>query len=202
MERLLSLSLGVLLVLGGCSSMSKSQCRGYDWQTVGHRDGLEGAKPAALLRYQDACLKHGVTPDRDAYLAGWNEGVVQYCQPGNAFVVGTRGAGYGNVCPSHLQDDFRAAYSDGRQIYVARTEVAHTRAAIEQREQRVRDLKVELIDIAAAMLAPEHTPSERAAMLLTAKDLGQEQGRLEAELADLRVELALKTERLARLTSA
>ncbi|MFU8817946.1 MAG: DUF2799 domain-containing protein [Pseudomonadales bacterium] len=104
MERLIALGfVAALFTLSGCSSMSKSQCLGYDWQTVGHRDGLAGAKPAALLRYQDACTKHGVTPDRAAYLDGWNEGIVQYCDPGNAFSVGARGAGYGNVCPAAMQ---------------------------------------------------------------------------------------------------
>lgn len=92
-----------LLALGGCASLSKSQCLANDWQTVGYRDGLSGTNSSALLRHENACVKHGVIPDREAYLAGWREGVEQYCQPANGFAAGERGAGYSNVCPAHLQ---------------------------------------------------------------------------------------------------
>jgi hypothetical protein len=188
----LALAVG-LLALGGCASTTKNQCLVGDWQTLGYRDGLNGTQSTALLRHQNSCMKHGVTPDREAYLTGWREGVVQYCQPDNGFDVGNSGAGYGNVCPEHLQQQFRAAYSDGRQLYLARVELNNLRHGIEQRETRLRDVKSEIAGITAELLSPEATTADRAALLLTAKDLAEEKGRLESEIEDLKLELAMKS---------
>jgi hypothetical protein len=182
-----------LLAVGGCASVSKNQCLVGDWETVGYRDGLNGAQSTALLRHQNTCLKHGVTPDREAYMGGWRNGVVQYCQPDNGFDVGNRGAGYANVCPEHLAHPFRAAYNDGRQLYLARVELDNLRTGIEQRELRLRDLKSELAGITAAVVSPATTTADRAALLVTAKDLAEEKGRLETEIEDLKLELAMKS---------
>jgi outer membrane murein-binding lipoprotein Lpp len=186
-------------VLAGCASLSKNQCLAGDWQTVGYRDGLAGAQQTSLMRYQDACMKHGVNPDREAYLAGWRDGVSQYCQPGNAFRIGESGGGYGNVCPAHLQGDFNAAYQDGRRLYLAGAEVIRLHDLLQSHDNRVREIQAELTAIAASMFDPHYEPAERAAMVLTAKDLGEEKGRLESDMRSLRVELAAKEEELAHL---
>jgi hypothetical protein len=197
-------TLTVLLVLAlslltGCASLSKSQCLADDWQTVGYRDGLAGAQQSNLLRHQNACVKHGVHPDRAAYIAGWHDGVTQYCRPGNAFRLGERGAGYGNVCPEHMQTDFDLAYQDGRRIHLAGVEVDRLRGLLQSHDLRVRDIKAELTGIAAAMLESHHTPADRAAMLLTAKDLAEEKAHLERDMDALRLELVVKEEELAHL---
>lgn len=200
MSRLL---LGTMLLgtslLAGCASLSKSQCLANDWQTVGYRDGLAGVQQANLMRHQNACMKHGINPDRQAYLAGWHDGVTQYCQPANAFRVGERGAGYGNVCPTHLQMDFDLAYQEGRQLYLAGAEVNRLRELLQSHDHRVRDIKTELTGIAAAMLESHHDAADRAAMLLTAKDLTEEKTHLERDMELLRVELAAKEEALDHL---
>lgn len=185
--------------LSGCASLSKSQCLADDWQTVGYRDGLAGVQQSNLLRHQNACVKHGVHPDRNAYLSGWHDGVTQYCRPGNAFRLGERGAGHGNVCPAHLQTDFDLAYEDGRSLYLAGAEVGRLRELLQSHDLRVREIKTELAGITAAMLEPHHTPADRAAMLLTAKDLAEEKAHLERDMDTLRLELAAKEEELAHL---
>lgn len=187
------------LALGGCASLSKNQCLANDWETVGYRDGLSGTPSSALLQHQDACVKHGVIPDRNAYLAGWSEGVDQYCQPANGFAVGHNGVAYSNVCPAHLQSAFYAAYQDGQHLYLARTEVVSIQHAISQREQRLRQVKSELAGIAGGMLDGESTTADRATLLLNAKDLAEEQGQLNAEIDELEVELAMKSEHLEAL---
>jgi DNA repair exonuclease SbcCD ATPase subunit len=199
MPRPFAIAAFCLLALGGCASMSKSQCLANDWETVGYRDGLSGTQSSALMQHQNACMKHDVVPDRQAYLAGWREGVEQYCQPANGFAAGERGAGFSNVCPAHLQGSFHAAYRDGRQLYLAQSEINSLVSAINQREQRLREVKSELAGIAGGMLDGETTTADRAAMLLTAKDLAQEQGRLESEIDDLQAEVAVKSERLEHL---
>ena len=81
----LSVCLAALFLASGCATLSESQCVASDWQTVGYADGLKGAQSSQLLKHQNACVKHGVIPERDAYLAGWEEGVRQYCLPENGF---------------------------------------------------------------------------------------------------------------------
>ena len=197
--RLICAALTGLLALGGCASLSESQCLASDWQTIGYRDGLGGVQSSALMKHQNACMKHGVVPDRESYLAGWREGVEQYCQPHNGFSAGESGSGYSNVCPPHLQDAFHAAYRDGRQLYLARSEVASLYREIDAREYRLREIKAELAAIAGGMLDSESTTADRATMLITAKDLALEQGELERELEGLRTEAAIKAERLEHL---
>jgi hypothetical protein len=192
-------ALAGMALLAGCASLSKSQCLADDWQTVGYRDGLAGVQQGNLMRHQNACIKHGVQPDREAYLAGWRDGVTQYCQPANGFRVGENGSGYGNVCPAHLQGDFTSAYQDGRRLYLAGAEVHRLRELLASHDHRIRDIKGELTAITAAMLEPQHTPADRAAMLLTAKDLVEEKSHLERDMDGLRVELAVKEEELTHL---
>jgi hypothetical protein len=197
-RRLTFIALLSMLALGGCaSSLSESQCLANDWETIGYRDGLSGSDgSSALMRHMDACVKHGVTPDRNAYLAGWEDGVDQYCQPANGFNLGRRGSGYSNVCPARLQSAFHAAYHDGRRLWEARSEVNQVAGAIADRERRLDEIKAEMAAITGAMLEAEWTIADRAQMLITAKDLGEEQGRLGSEIEELEVELEVKRARL------
>lgn len=183
----------------GCSSLSRNQCVAGDWETVGYRDGAGGVASSRLLDHHDACVAHGVVPDRNAYLAGWQDGIAQYCQPANGFSLGQRGVAYGNVCPLRLNGAFRAAYQDGQRIYMAHTEVANVQHEISQRQQRLQSIKNELAGIAGSVLDSGSTTADRAQMLLTANDLAQEQGRLNSEIDELERELEYKSERLEDL---
>ena len=87
---LITVALFGVLAMSGCATLSESQCIASDWQTVGFRDGVSGTQSSQLLKHQNACVKHGIVPDRQAYLAGWDDGVEQYCQPRNGFAAGER----------------------------------------------------------------------------------------------------------------
>lgn len=188
-----------LAALGGCASLSESQCIASDWQTVGYADGKNGTSQSQLLKHQNACMKHGVIPDRDAYLAGWNEGVAQYCTPQNGFAAGERGAAYSNVCPEHMHDAFYAAYQNGRQLHLAQAEINSLQRAIAQKEHRLNHVAEEIADTEALLIEADLTSLERRALLDDTKALAQEQGALQTEIQDLKVDVALKAERLELL---
>lgn len=188
-----------LVIVGGCASLSESQCIASDWQTVGHRDGMSGRDHSQLLKHQNACVKHGVVPDRDAYLAGWNEGVAQYCQPQNGFAAGEGGSGYNNVCPEHMHDAFYAAYQNGRQLHLAQAEINTLQRAIGQKEHRLGHLKKEISTTEALLIEAKLTSLQRRELLDETKALAQEQGKLETEIQDLKVDVALRAERLELL---
>jgi hypothetical protein len=187
------------LILSGCATLSESQCVASDWETVGYRDGLSGTPSSQLLKHQNACVKHGVVPDRETYLSGWQEGVEQYCQPDNGFAVGQRGGGYSSICPEHLKDVYYAAYQDGRLLYTAQSEINQMNRQISQKQARIKQINTELGKVESALVSDD-TPTERRLELLnTTKELAEENGQLETEIQDLKVTVALKTERLSKL---
>lgn len=198
-QSLLSGALGAALLLSGCATMSESQCIAGDWQTVGYRDGLNGTASSQLLQHQNACMKHGIAPDRDEYLLGWHSGVEQYCQPENGFNVGKRGGGYSSICPNHLKDAYYAAYQDGRLIYTAQSEVDRINRQISQKEYRIEQLQDDLAGAEAALISDGISSEERMALLLESKELAEKQGSLKAEITQLKVDLALKSEQLREL---
>ena len=187
------------LALSGCATLSESQCIASDWQTVGYRDGLSGTQSSQLLKHQNACVKHGIVPDRQAYLAGWDQGVAQYCQPQNGFSAGESGAQFANVCPAHMKDSFYAAYKEGQQLYLARSEISSLQRSISQKEYRLKQVKAQLAEAEVHLVDGATTALERRHLLEETKSLSQEQGKLETEIQNLKVEVAVKAERLENL---
>lgn len=196
-----TIPLVVIATLCGCQSqsVSQSQCLAGDWETIGYRDGADGYRSTQLLEHQNACVKHGIIPDRAAYMAGWERGVREYCVADNGFDVGARGDGHNNICPDDQRDAFLSAYHDGRQLYLARADVANLEQAVGQREYRLEQVKAGIVSSAAEQLDPTLPPAARVDLLATTERLAEEKGRIEAELPRLRQELALKTQTLAAL---
>lgn len=81
----------LLLALGGCASMSETQCQVADWQRVGLNDGANGVAESHLADYVKDCAKVGVEPDAVAYRRGWDAGIVRFCTPANGWREGTQG---------------------------------------------------------------------------------------------------------------
>jgi len=188
-----------LLLISGCASLSESQCVAGDWETVGYRDGIAGKQSTQLLQHQNACMKHGAVPDRNAYLAGWEDGVRQFCLPGNGFTAGEAGRSFANICPDDLQDAYYAAYQEGRRLYLAKSEIDELNRTIAQKEYRLKQLDAEINSVEAELISDETSALQRVRLLDKTKELAAEQGELEAEIQQLTVDVALKGERLQSL---
>ena len=197
--RIATAALLASLLLSGCASLSESQCMAGDWQTVGYRDGLAGHQSAQLLTHQNACGKHGVVPDRTAYLNGWEEGVDRYCQPTNGFLLGERGAGYTNVCPVHQQAAFYSAYQEGRQLHLANVEITQLNRSITEKTNRLKSIAAERSSAEAALVDDTTSAHERRELLDLTRELTREEGQLQAEIQEQKIDVALKTERLKLL---
>jgi len=181
-----------LIILSGCgggASVSQNQCIASDWQTLGYRDGVNGLRSSQLLKHQDACVEHGIIPDRTGYMAGWNEGVREYCQPNNAFEIGELGRGHNNVCPGKMQTTFTTAYREGRKLYLLRVEVANIERAIAQSEQRLEAVKAEIVSSATDQLNPLLSPADRVDLAARTHRLTEERHRLSHEIPALLDEL-------------
>jgi len=196
---ILTLSL-LVAACGSRPTVSENQCIAGDWQTVGYRDGTAGYRSTALLAHQDACGEHGIVPDRAGYMAGWEEGIREYCEPNNGFDVGERGQGHNNVCPEDLRGSFLDAYHQGRSLYLARVAVDNVDRALAQKSARLESVKSEIVSVAAAQFSGTLMPAERMELLARLQRLNDEQHALEAELSDLEVVREQKIRELDQVT--
>lgn len=135
---------GALLV-GSCATLSQEQCLAGNWHAIGVADGEQGYAASRLSEHTEACARHGVTPDSNAYFAGREQGLSRYCTPGNAFRIGSSGGSYGGVCPPGLESDFVAALSDGQIVWNAqrrlndlRNERSNAQSRADQLERDIR----------------------------------------------------------------
>lgn len=193
------LPLPLVLACAHAPSVSESQCAAGDWQTIGYRDGALGFHASRLLEHQDACVPHGVTPDRAAYQLGWQEGIVEFCTPRNAYEIGLRGDPVDSACPAPLRDAFVSAWDRGHRLCVARDRVAEIEQAIASKTLRLETIDEEMIVTASAQLDPLLLPAHRIQLAARVKQLYDEKVRLTAEIPALEKELAIRTSELEEL---
>ncbi len=190
------------LVLGGCAgnpSVSENQCRAGDWQTIGFRDGANGFSSTRLLAHQEACGEFAIVPERTAYLKGWQDGLTSFCTADNGFNLGNRGASFNTVCARDMAEPFATAYHDGRQLYLARSEVNRLNRLINNKEARLDQLKQEIVGATTAQLVPDLTPEERIGLVAKLEQLISERAEIEEELPELERDLAAAEYELDRL---
>lgn len=132
-----TLSLLVLLTLGGCETLSRSECATGDWYSIGMRDGANGHTEDRFLDNAKACAEHGVQADRERWLEGRERGLERYCTARNAFGVGAQNAAYQGVCTGAAEEDFQHGYQLGRALAEARSRRSHWGEEIHRIHQRL-----------------------------------------------------------------
>ncbi|WP_417773971.1 DUF2799 domain-containing protein [Stappia sp.] len=133
-----------LLALAGCETVSKEQCVAGDWSELGKADGAQGH---LTKRFEDVvkdCGRYGITPDADAYMAGWHQGVRLYCTPQNGFSLGRQGKELSPVCPAQTAALFRQSHDLGRRIWKAEDRLRDTERRISSAESRLRETRTKL----------------------------------------------------------
>ena len=171
--------------LGGCAGMSGDECITSDWAAIGYEDGARGYTTDRISQRRKACAKHGVTPDFAAYQNGRQQGLVEYCQPGRGFDVGSNGGRYNGVCSVDLEADFLDAYNAGYHLYTLRSNVNRANSAINAKERELQRIEDEMRAKEASLISEETTTEERVLLLVDLKDLSERTGQLEAEIQDL-----------------
>jgi len=122
------------LLIAGCATMDKSECRSADWRTIGLEDGAAGRQLSYVGNHRRSCAEYGVTPNLDAYRDGHADGARQFCTPLNGFRQGRAGRSYGGICPADLEGGFLAAHATGRRLHDLSSEIDHL-----QRDARQMD---------------------------------------------------------------
>ena len=199
----LTATLLVMVLLGtGCASkpsVTEYQCRAGDWQTIGFADGAAGKASTRLLQHQEACGGFGIVPGRTAYLAGWQEGLANYCTADNGFHMGQRGNSLNQVCTDELREPYASAFADGRQLYVARRDVRQLSAQLEGMDNRLAQIKQELIGATTAQLVPDLTAEERLRLLAKVESLAEERAEIKAQIPNTAQALVEAEDYLAQL---
>jgi len=161
--------------LAGCATISEDECVTGSWSDIGYKDGVNGTARGKLADYAKTCAKYGVTPDRTAYLAAFDQGLLKYCTYEQGFERGENGRSFNQVCGGDPQSGFAQGYDDGRIIYEIHAE--HKRLI-----ETYDDTLEALIEVRRRLAEDELEPEER-------KRLTKKQYRLEGELDDNRIDI-------------
>ena len=189
---------GVLLavsIAGGCATMSESECINADWREVGRNDGLEGRRQTQLARHYDACVKYGITPDREQYMEGRESGLAVYCTQDSGYWEGRNGAGYQRVCPANSEAAFLAGYRAGQSVFDAIEKVRSVRAEMASAKDRIGSLEDEIRKLESA---DGETDGEDRKPAGNAEGRRREIRQLDDQLESLRVLRALAIAEYAR----
>ncbi|MES2070583.1 MAG: DUF2799 domain-containing protein [Pseudomonadota bacterium] len=124
--------------MAGCASLSKDQCLNANWQQIGFADGKQGLPPDQLNEHAKACTEYGVQTNFEQYMLGRSRGLLNYCQPENAFNTGRAGRGE-NVaaCPPNMQNAFLFEFRRGGEINQMEGELESLRSRISANNSRI-----------------------------------------------------------------
>lgn len=137
-----SLGLFGILALTGCATLSQQDCIRGDWFGLGINDGRTGQTLNRLDEHQNACSEYGIAVNRDAYYAGREQGLRDYCQFDNAFKTGLNGEQYRHVCPPSIDGIFAHYHSAAFAVYEDRAELERLDGELSSRERDLYDKKL------------------------------------------------------------
>lgn len=179
------ISLGLIVLtalLGGCESMSPSECATANWHERGVTDGRQG-QPDNAADYHESCAKAGVQMDLASYRSGRTQGLQSYCRPDNAIKEGLAGRPYNNVCPESSNGSFKTFHAAAYRQQEARKTLTRLQDEQKRSEQELLDAKT--TPRRKATLRDQLSRSDRH-MVDAREDLRDAQYRLERLRSDLR----------------
>jgi len=162
----------------GCATMSKEECFEADWYQVGYRDGRAGMPRAQFQRHSEACIEHGVRPERGAYYRGRDQGIRSYCTEDNGYALGKRGRAYRGACPAELEAAFLKAYRSGLEIHQYESEV-------DRLQRRVRTIEKQIAQKEDRVYTADLTKAQRLELRYEIKKLELERVEAETQLQEL-----------------
>ena len=189
------------LTVTGCATLDKSECRTADWRTIGYEDGARGEAASLIGKHREACAKHGIVVNLAAYRQGREEGLRQYCRAQNGFRLGERGVAYSGMCPADLEPQFRSAYEAGKRVHDAASSVRYAANRLRQKEQQLAHIKSMRQEKQAELVSKGVSTARRAELVAETLELVRDQGAIEAEITQLKADLEVERDQLARVRS-
>ena len=168
------LLLSVLVVLSGCSAMSKKDCLSTDWYGAGLQDGRNGYAADRVATYVVACEKHDVSVNSQEYQRGNQAGLVDYCQPDNGYRVGLSGRALPRVCPANLATAFAASHAKGYVQFQIDRDISEAKSGMVRTATRLSELDDSRLQARAELAAASSTALKSSAQA----DLTEVEGQL------------------------
>ena len=141
-----------LLLMSGCATMSKEECKQADWYLKGVEDATRGLPLDRVVEHGKACARVNIVPDMKEYREGHTKGARLYCVPEKAYTEGRSGAAYNGICPTDLEPSFLRAYSDGQELYRIQrnidrlmSEVHSSQSQIDNNYNEISQLKFDIV---------------------------------------------------------
>lgn len=191
-----------LAVVAGCASMNEAECVTADWTGIGYEDGANGRDASYIGNRRSACAEYGVTPNMQAYMDGYQQGITYYCRPENGYSLGRRGGANTGLCPPELAAAFNAAYTEGRELYQLSSAIARAGRTIEANNNEIADMRDTIRQKEQTLVSDDTPQAQRTTLLQEVRELEQEIGRLESETLELERERAVLIRDLEELEAS
>lgn len=197
-------ALGILLALlvSGCATMDKPECRQADWQIIGIEDGAKGHPVSYIGNHRKACAEYGIQPDLAQYQLGHQTGLAQFCTARNGFNQGRTGRNYNEVCPSGLREQFVRGYNTGRKLKLLDSEIDHMRHDAQLKETEMTELEERMQNIETMLVSGALSVQDRKTLLEQYKKIQPRVATLESDIRDLELAVARRQHEYDTLDSS
>ena len=181
----LAVGIALALLVSGCATMDKPECRQANWQMIGIEDGAKGHPVSYIGNHRKACAEYGVQPDLAQYQLGHQAGVTQFCTPSNGFNQGRTGRKYNEVCPAGLREQFVRGYNTGRELNLLNSEIYHMRKDVQLKETEMKELGERMQNIETVLVSGAISVKDRKTLLEQFKKMQPRMTTLESDIKEL-----------------
>ncbi|WP_320825468.1 DUF2799 domain-containing protein [Reinekea sp.] len=143
--------------------MSKKDCLSTDWYGAGLLDGRNGHAVDRVSTYLVACQKHDISINSQEYQRGNQAGLVDYCQPDNAYRVGLSGRALPRVCPANLATAFAASHAKGYVQFQIDRDINEAKSGMVRAATRLSELDDSRLQARAEPVAARSTALKSSA---------------------------------------
>lgn len=187
------------MLMAGCSSLSKQECRNADWRIIGLEDGSAGRPLQTVGAHRKACARVDVVPDMTAYEEGHNQGRRNYCTIDNGFHLGDSGARYNGICHGLAEARFLEAYDAGKFRYEIRSEFNRLKKTVSSNYERLDVIEEEILQLEQAIVSDGSTGESRRRDLAAIKQLETERSDIHAAMQGYQDNLLILENELIKL---
>ena len=123
----------LILIIPGCATLDKKECKTADWKAIGFEDGARGYGLANRFgQHRKACAEYGIKAKFEIYRLGHNQGIRQYCTPEQGYRLGRMNKRFPAHCPADLVSSTRRGFNVGHQIYLEKSELQEQISELEE----------------------------------------------------------------------
>jgi hypothetical protein len=104
--------LALVLLVSGCSSLSKEDCLDKNWFQLGQEDAMSGVSEPKTADYRRDCSQHGIQIKSMDYLKGFESGLKKFCTYSNGLYRGEAGEDNHSLC-EEANPEYKRGYVVG-----------------------------------------------------------------------------------------